>query len=115
MKVGDEVYLVYEDTRRGSQYVTIKSIGSKYITVDGVHSSESRYDILTKESVDDRHGWNCRACLYESKEKYFEQQLENMRVNEIKTRIVYYIQHNTIEPEVLYTIAKLLKIKTEIL
>lgn len=73
MKVGDKVYLVYEDPRRPSYNVTIKSIGSKYITVDGVHHSESRYDILTKKSVDDRNGWNCGARLYENKEKYFEQ------------------------------------------
>lgn len=115
MKVGDKVYLVYEDSRLRSQYVTIKSIGSKYITVDGVHRSESRYNILTKESVDDRSGWNCRARLYESKEKYFEQQLEDACVDKVKTRIVNYIQHHAIELKMLHTIAKLLKIETELL
>lgn len=49
MKVGDKVYLVYEDPRRPSHEVNIISIGKKYITVDRVHRSESRYDILTKK------------------------------------------------------------------
>ena len=110
MKVGDKVYLVYEDSRRPSCEVTVVSIGNKYITVDGVHRTESRYDILTKESVDDQSGWNCRARLYESKKKYFEQQLENIRVNEIKQRIIYIVKNCAIEPKLLYTIAGLLKI-----
>ena len=115
MKVGDKAYLVYEDPRRHSHEVNIISIGKKYITVDGVHRSESRYDILTKKSADDQNGCNCRARLYESKEKYFEQQLENMRINEIRQRIIYRIQLGAIESKTLYTIAKLLKIETELL
>lgn len=115
MKVGDKVYLVYEDPRRPSHEVNIISIGKKYITVDRVHRSESRYDILTKKSVDDQSGCNCRARLYESKEKYFEQQLEDMRINEIRRRIIYCVQSRAIEPKRLYTIAKLLKIETELL
>lgn len=56
MKVGDNVYLVYDDARRGARHVVIKSIGSKYITMSGVHRSEARYDKLTKRSVDDNTG-----------------------------------------------------------
>ena len=115
MKVGDNVYLVYDDARRGACHVVIKSIGSKYITVSGVHRTEARYDKLTKRSVDDNTGWNCKAELFESKEKYFEQQLEDMRINEIRQRIIHRMQLGAIEPKMLYTIAKLLKIETEIL
>lgn len=111
MKVGDKAYLVYEDCRRPSCEVTVVSIGNKYITVDGVHRTESRYDILTKESIDDQSGWNCRARLYESREKYVEQQLEDIRVNEIKQRIIYVVKNCAIEPKLLYTIARLLKIE----
>ena len=115
MKGGDKVYLVYEDSRRLSHEVNIISIGNKYITVDSVHRSESRYDILTKESVDDQSGCNCKARLYESKEKYFEQQLEDTRINEIRQRIIYCVRSRAIEPKRLYAIAKLLKIETELL
>lgn len=114
MKVGDEVYLVYDDTRRVPRHVTIKSIGHKYITVSGVHSSESKYDILTKRSVDDTRGWNCKAQLYESVEQYNEQQLENLVIHELKTRIVFYLQHKSIAPEVIHTIAKLLHINSSL-
>ena len=50
MKVGDKAYLVYEDPRRPSCEVTVVSIGNKYITVDRVHHTESRCDILTKKN-----------------------------------------------------------------
>lgn len=115
MKVGDKVYLVYDDSRRSPFYVTIRSIGNKYITIDGVHRSESRYDITTKCSVDDSRGWNCKARLYESKEKYFEQQLESMVIRELINRIVYCLNHKPIKPKTLHSIARLLGIETEIL
>ena len=111
MKVGDKAYLVYNDPRRPSCEVTVVSIGNKYITIDGVHRTESRYDILTKESVDDQSGWNCRARLYESKEKYFEQRAEDIYISEIKKRIIHLVQSCAIEPKLLYTIAGLLKIE----
>lgn len=113
MKVGDKVYLAYDDTRKSAQYVTIKSIGHKYITVSGVHSSESRYDILTKRSVDDIRGWNCNAQLYESEEQYNEQRLENLVLSELKARIVICLQCTPIAPKVIRTIAKLLHINIE--
>ena len=115
MKVGDKAYLVYEDLRRPSHEVTVVSIGNKYITVDRVHRTESRYDILTKESVDDQSGCNCRARLYESKEKYLEQQSEDIRVGKIKQRIIHCVQSRAVEPKLLYTIARLLKIEIELL
>lgn len=113
MKVGDNVYLVYSDTRRKPCYVTIKSIGHKYITVSGVHSSESKYDILTKRSVDDTRGWNCNAQLYESEEQYHKQKLEDTILGELRNKIAFYVQHNLTEPKLIYTIAKLLKIEIQ--
>lgn len=94
MKVGDNVYLVYDDARRGACHVVIKSIGSKYITVSGVHRSEARYDKLTKRSVDDNTGWNCNAELFESESTYIEYKnrysLERKLVNEI----IEALRHN---------------------
>ena len=110
MKVGDSAYLVYSDNRKKPCYVTVKSIGHKYITVSGVHSSESKYDILTKSSVDDARGWNCNAQLYESEEQYRKQKSEDTILNKLRTEIVFYVQHKPIEPKLLHTIARLLKI-----
>lgn len=76
MKVGDKVYVVFNDTRREPFYTTIKSIGRKYITIDNIHYTESKYDIVTKESVDDCNGHNCKATLYESEQAYIEKQKE---------------------------------------
>ena len=69
IKVGNRVYIVPEDTRTKPYYVIVKSIGSKYITVEG-HPSCSRFSVYTHESVSDRTGWNPRLTLYESERDY---------------------------------------------
>lgn len=77
MKKGNIVYVVYDDKRRSPFHATIKSIGKKYIHIDNVHISESKFDIITHESVNDNTGWNCKAKLFESKESYETQIKEN--------------------------------------
>ena len=69
IKVGSQVYIVPEDTREEPYYAIVKSIGSKYITVEG-HLSYSRFSIYTHKSINDRTGWNSQLTLYESKRDY---------------------------------------------
>ena len=69
IKVGSQVYIVPEDTRTKPYYAIVKSIGNKYITVEG-HPSYSRFSIYTHESVDDKTGWNPRLTLYKSEIEY---------------------------------------------
>lgn len=66
---GSKVYIVPRDTRIEPYYRTVVSIGRKYITVDD-NLHYNKFDILTKESVDDSSGWNPHLILYESKEAY---------------------------------------------
>lgn len=111
MKAGDTAYLVYDDTRKDPLNVTIKSIGRKYITIDGVHSSESRYDILTKRSADDASGWNCRATLYESCEQYHQARYEKLVTNELRLRIIARLQYSLVADGTIRDIANLLCIE----
>lgn len=94
MKVGDNVYLVYDDARRGARRVVIKSIGSKYITVSGVHRSEARYDKLTKRSVDDNTGWNCNAELFESESACIEYKNRYSLERKLTNEIIEALRHN---------------------
>lgn len=113
MKVGDTAYLVYDDTRKGPVNVTIKSIGRKYITVDGVHRSESRYDIITKKSVDDNTGWNCRATLYASCEQYRQVCYKKLVTNELRLRIIAKLQYSLVADDTIRDMANLLGIEIE--
>lgn len=113
MKVGDTAYLVYEDHRKDPINVTIKSIGRKYITVDGVHSSESKYDIITKKSVDDNTGWNCCATLYASCEQYRQAQYKKLVTNELRLRIIARLQYGLVEDGTIRDMANLLGIEIE--
>lgn len=69
IKVGSQVYIVPEDTREKPYCAIVKSIGSKYITVEG-HLSYSRFSIYTHKSINDKTGWNPQLTLYESKRDY---------------------------------------------
>ena len=111
MKIGDTLYLVYDDTRKKPINVTVKSIGRKYITVDGVHACESRYDILTKRSVNDNTGWNCCATLYTSKEQYNKAAYQKLIANEYRLRIIYMLQHGRVPDSMILDIANQLGIK----
>lgn len=111
MKIGDTLYLVYDDTRKEPRNVTVTSIGRKYITVDGVHGSESKYDILTKKSVDDNTGWNCRATLYTSKEQYNKIAYQKLITNEYCIRIIHMLQHGMVSDSKILDIANQLGIK----
>lgn len=71
---GSKVYIVPNDKRNAPYHRTVVSIGRKYITVDD-NSSYNRFDIITKQSVNDKNDWNPRLKLYENKEEY-EQQLQ---------------------------------------
>ena len=101
MKVGDKVYVVYDDNRRKPFYTTIRSIGRKYITINNAHPSESRFDILTKLSADDNRGWNCKAKLYESEEQFVEftekyelvKSLTSIAMNMLKAKMEYSSRH----------------------
>lgn len=95
MKVGDTVYLVYDDSRQRACNVVIKSIGNKYITVDGVHKSEARYDKLTKRSVDDNRGWNCNAELFESESAYIEYKNKRSLERKLANEIIEALKRNT--------------------
>lgn len=44
LKKGDVVSCISRDSRNGNVEVTVKSIGRKYITVDGVNVSYSKYE-----------------------------------------------------------------------
>ena len=68
MEVGQEVYIVPDDTRRPPFYTTVVSIGRKYITVKGP-SDESRFDLITHRAIN-YNNWSPRLTLYESKEAY---------------------------------------------
>lgn len=68
MKVGQEVYIVPDDTRRPPFYTPVVKIGRKYITVKGP-SNESRFDLITHRAID-YNNWSPRLTLYESKEVY---------------------------------------------
>ena len=70
IKVGDTVYVVYDNICRSAVYAKVKSIDRLYITLDNAHISEAKYYIDTRRSADDRQGYNCKATLYESKEHY---------------------------------------------
>ena len=90
IKVGSRVYIVPEDTRTKPYYAIVKSIGSKYITVEG-HSSYSRFSIYTHESIDDRTGWNPHLTLYESERDYqIMQEIQDERrelISKIKDKL----------------------------
>lgn len=87
---GDKVYIVPSDTRTKPYYVTVKSVGRAYITVDS-HPSYSRFSIYTHKSVLDRTGWDPQLTLYESEEDYqLEQKIQNERcqlINKIKNKL----------------------------
>lgn len=76
MKVGDTLYLVYDDTRLSPHTVKIKSIGNKYVHVDFVCIYNDKFDKNTLRSADDRNGYNIKATLYKSKEDYERKQKE---------------------------------------
>ena len=88
IEVGDMVYVVYDDDRIPPIYATVKSIGRKFIHLDNVHVSASRFDITTHRSVDDRDGWNCRAELFESKEAYENQVKENELKAQLRKKVI---------------------------
>lgn len=81
IKIGSQVYIVPEDTRTEPYHAIVKSIGSKYITVEG-HPSYSRFSVYTHESVDSKTGWNPRLTLYESEIDYqIIQEIQDERCN----------------------------------
>lgn len=105
IKVGSQVYIVPEDTRTEPYYVTVKSIGSKYITVGPCHPSYSRFSIYTHESVNDKTGWNPRLTLYESKAAYDDMRELQRRKNRLLSKIENLIQTAPIEKlESIYNI-----------
>lgn len=108
MKKGDKVYVVYKDARNRPHYSNIISVGSKYITIDGVHRDYSRFDKITKESVDTQNGWNCRAVLFESEEAYNEYVLRKNRKVLLRNKLIDYIK--TLECDKLEEIYKILGI-----
>ena len=92
--------------RPAKAQVIIKSIGSKYITVEG-HPSHSRFSICTHESVDDKTGWNPRLNLYESEAEYDKQQALRLRKNKLQYEIENLIQTASIEKlESIYILLK---------
>ena len=106
IKVGSQVYIVPEDTRTKPYCAVVKSIGSKYITVEG-HPSHSRFSICTHESVDDKTGWNPRLNLYESEAEYDKQQALRLRKNKLQYEIENLIQTASIEKlESIYILLK---------
>lgn len=79
IQIGSKVYIVPNDTRHVPYYRTVKSIGRKYITVDD-NLSYARFDIITKESICDKSGWNPHLTLYENKAEYeAEQKVSNLK------------------------------------
>ena len=90
IKVGSQVYIVPRDIRTKPYYATVKSIGNKYITVEG-HPSYSRFSIYTHESADDKSGWNPRLTLYESEIDYqITQEIQDERcelISKIKNKL----------------------------
>lgn len=101
MEVGQEVYIVPDDTRRTPFYTVIVKIGKKYITVKG-SSDESRFDLITHRAID-YNNWSPRLTLYESKEVY-----------EVKVRRDYLIKELLSDIQLKLpkaSIAKLFKIK----
>lgn len=96
IKVGSQVYIVPEDTRTKPYYAVVKSIGSKYITVEG-HPSYSRFSIYTHESVDDKTGWNPRLTLYESEWSYqIMQEIQSER-HELISKIENKLPNTSLE------------------
>ena len=83
---GNSVYIVPKDPRKSPYWAKVKSIGPKYITTDG-HSSYSRFDIITHESVNDKMGWNPQQKLYKSKAEYDDEMLEIERRKFLLTKI----------------------------
>lgn len=85
---GDKVYIVPEDTRIKPYYTTVKSIGNKYITVEG-HPSYSRFILMNLYLIE--QDGTPRLALYESEEDYqCEQKIQNERcqlINKIKNKL----------------------------
>lgn len=52
LKKGDVVSCISRDSRSGNVEATVKSIGRKYITVDGVNKSYSKYERETLVCAD---------------------------------------------------------------
>lgn len=93
---GSRVYIVPRDSRHSPYYVVVEKIGKKYITVVD-NPSCNRFDIRTKESIDDRTGWNPCLKLYESKEVYEKEKLEEELHANLITNIKLHIQSASIE------------------
>lgn len=66
----DKVYVAYDDPRRQGHYVTVKSVGTKYITVDGMSQGENRFNINTFLSADSPWGYNIGAQLFPDEASY---------------------------------------------
>lgn len=88
MKKGGTVFLVNSDNRIKPVTVTIKSIGSKYITVEGIHKDYSRIDINTHETTNDS---GSTYTMFESEEAYWnhiqDEELKRVLRREIKDKI----------------------------
>ena len=97
---------MYKDARNHPHYSNIISVGSKYITIDGVHRDYSKFDKITKESVDTRNGWNCRAMLFESEEAYSKHVLRKNKEVLLRNKLIDYIR--TLECDKLEEIYKAL-------
>ena len=65
---GQDVYIVPSDSRNKPFHAKIVSIGSKYITVDGLHYTENKFYISDLSHVN-----STRYSLYLSEEHYNEE------------------------------------------
>lgn len=106
MKKGDKVYVVYDDTRNKPHYSNIISVGSKYIIIGNIHRDYSRFDKMTKRSVDAPNGYNCRAMLFENEEAYNKHVLRKNKEALLKNKLISYIK--TLECDKLEEIYKIL-------
>ena len=82
---GQDVYIVPSDSRNKPFHAKIVSIGSKYITVDGLHNTENKFYVSDLSHVD-----STRYSLYLSEEHY----KETMAANKKRKEIYEYCSHN---------------------
>lgn len=67
---GDKVYIAYRDPRQRGHYATVKSVGTKYITVDSMPRDENRFNKDTFLSANSPAGYNCQAQLFPDEASY---------------------------------------------
>lgn len=92
LKKNDQVYVVFEDTRRQGFYATVKSVGSKYVIVEGLPVGENRFDITTFLSVDSPKGYNCKAQLFQDESSYVEALAEVKAANKLYSDICHRLR-----------------------